>query len=426
MNKQTDKKESATTTSKEDHTETTATDDPPGEAEPSESFVVESTSILAAGGSMLMPSKSVQGDPSKTSTMISTDQAPGASMIPVGSHSVTFSEQTAPVSLVPGSGRQVALPSFKDQAGHREIKEKGEHLVVSLQPPAEELVPARRVEEEDDEDNTEEVNETNETKRFLETTKGKVAVLVLASLLAAVIVVAGVCGSGLCSDDNGSDWDCTAVECRYTGASPVQGVSPVEGVDVETFLTADCQGNVAPDTVNPASSCFCRVNVVSPIDGGVFDCSLDTCRFVNADNSRGWDVAFDCSSFLVGECVGRDATNNCISVEQCFTSNQELRDAVQVYVLQDASARSLLASQRGGPIGSWCVDRINDFSEVFKELSTFNEDIGGWNVSSATDMEEMVSCLSWLLQFYTKLLICIIFIIVYGQRIQSRYIGMER
>ena len=49
---------------------------------------------------------------------------------------------------------------------------------------------------------------------------------------------------------------------------------------------------------------------------------------------------------------------------------------------------------RYGPMGSWDVSLVEDFSEVFsafrnRKMRNFNEDLRFWDVASATNMREM-------------------------------------
>ena len=43
----------------------------------------------------------------------------------------------------------------------------------------------------------------------------------------------------------------------------------------------------------------------------------------------------------------------------------------------------------GGHISTWDTSEVTDFSELFRNLSTFNEDLSHWDVSNATDMSYM-------------------------------------
>jgi len=73
----------------------------------------------------------------------------------------------------------------------------------------------------------------------------------------------------------------------------------------------------------------------------------------------------------------------------CFNSRRALFEAVDAYLL-DSSDTSVVALERGWPIGAWCVGRIRDFSDVFARSrnrlnAAFNKDISSWDVSQGTD-----------------------------------------
>jgi len=40
-------------------------------------------------------------------------------------------------------------------------------------------------------------------------------------------------------------------------------------------------------------------------------------------------------------------------------------------------------------VGTWCVRELEDFSHIFDSLTSFDEDISRWDVSSATSMAGM-------------------------------------
>ena len=70
-----------------------------------------------------------------------------------------------------------------------------------------------------------------------------------------------------------------------------------------------------------------------------------------------------------------------ISPFRCFENSAELEQAVDAYWTSNSSD---VAVKYGYPIGSWCVERVKDFSELFGSsrtpwLDSFNEDILAWN-----------------------------------------------
>ena len=89
----------------------------------------------------------------------------------------------------------------------------------------------------------------------------------------------------------------------------------------------------------------------------------------------------------------------------CFQSNEELKAAVHRYH-QDNSPNADVSLKYGWPIGSWCVTPVKQFAQVFlvnenemapsvsdelfNNMAYFHEDIGGWDMSNALEMEEML------------------------------------
>ena len=72
----------------------------------------------------------------------------------------------------------------------------------------------------------------------------------------------------------------------------------------------------------------------------------------------------------------------------------ELVSAVDDYVAQDCSTTSCPVTDTYGPIKDWCTEDVTDMSFIFStgrnaNLTTFNEDISGWNVGKVTTMYEM-------------------------------------
>ena len=69
-----------------------------------------------------------------------------------------------------------------------------------------------------------------------------------------------------------------------------------------------------------------------------------------------------------------------------FSSNQELKDAVDMYVNYPS-----IGLDTYGEINTWDVSAITDMSELFKGHNTFNEQISNWNTSNVINMRYMFS-----------------------------------
>ena len=66
--------------------------------------------------------------------------------------------------------------------------------------------------------------------------------------------------------------------------------------------------------------------------------------------------------------------------------NESIRAAVALFREIKNEAESLY-----GPIEDWCTQGVTDMTDLFSQYSDFNERIGGWDVSSVTNMDGMVS-----------------------------------
>jgi hypothetical protein len=81
--------------------------------------------------------------------------------------------------------------------------------------------------------------------------------------------------------------------------------------------------------------------------------------------------------------------HNVASQSVCFTNNNtELRAAVKDYVKSANKPAAASSLKYGYPIGSWCVDAVEDFSNVFKGASKFNEPLQ-WKTPVAKSMKSM-------------------------------------
>jgi hypothetical protein len=224
-------------------------------------------------------------------------------------------------------------------------------------------------------------------------------------LLAIGLAVGVGVGVGLQRDGSTSGsplFDCSnaAVGCLYTGTESLYFQDP------GSFLVATCTDTDLDFDIPTSDDCVCEVNVPTYAPGSVegFD-SCQSCSFVDSADG-GWQIDYDCSNLLLGDCISRDTSNNCISQKR-FESTAELRSALDRY-LADNGRTTLVARTYGWPIGLWDVSMIQDFSYIFAASSTvgirfssnlgarfnplavnFNEDISDWNVSGATTMEGM-------------------------------------
>jgi surface protein len=214
------------------------------------------------------------------------------------------------------------------------------------------------------------------------------AVFVILLVVGMVVGVSvGVDGD---SSSASSIFDCsdTAVGCLYTGTQSLGFQDP------DSFLVANCMDTVFEIPTN--ENCDCEVSVPASPFGNPAHCQ--SCSFVDSADGE-WGLAYDCSNLLSGDCVGRDTSNNCISRVR-FNTTSELRLAVDIY-LDDNSTDSVAARTYGWPIGIWDVSKVQDFSYLFSAdesifserfnpaAANFNEDITGWNTSSAITMASM-------------------------------------
>jgi surface protein len=211
------------------------------------------------------------------------------------------------------------------------------------------------------------------------------------ALFVFLVVVGMVVGVGVGGSFSAPPiFDCSnkSVGCLYTGSQSL-GFQ-----DADTFLVANCMNTNFK--IPTSENCDCEVNIPTSSTEGFESCQ--SCSFVASTGDK-WRLAYDCSNILSGSCVGRDTNNTCIS-RVPFGTTSELRRAVDDY-LANNSTTSLVARTYGWPIGIWDVSKIQDFrflfsadESIFSEqanptAATFNEDISGWTMSSATNMTSM-------------------------------------
>lgn len=73
----------------------------------------------------------------------------------------------------------------------------------------------------------------------------------------------------------------------------------------------------------------------------------------------------------------------------CFVTKKELEFAIGYYLSGNEEFKKQATDSYGSPMGSWCVSRIDDFSDLFRENVNFNEDINDWDVSNAYSLSQM-------------------------------------
>ena len=67
-----------------------------------------------------------------------------------------------------------------------------------------------------------------------------------------------------------------------------------------------------------------------------------------------------------------------------FANNTVLINAVNLWFLDNTAA---LATY--GPISEWCTENVTSMNNLFKDRTTFNDDISNWDVSNVTIMTQM-------------------------------------
>ena len=98
------------------------------------------------------------------------------------------------------------------------------------------------------------------------------------------------------------------------------------------------------------------------------------------------DMFLDATAMLANQPV--DATPDISYFVGTFApvNRTELKTAVDEWIADSGTAQG-----NYGHISSWDVGSVTDFSELFKNANTFNEDISDWNVRSGINFSDMFS-----------------------------------
>jgi len=75
----------------------------------------------------------------------------------------------------------------------------------------------------------------------------------------------------------------------------------------------------------------------------------------------------------------------------CFQTYVELKTAVDQYVEQDCAndRNCAVGVMYGYPMNSWCTTHVTSMSELFYQMTSFNEDISAWDTSNVTNMGQV-------------------------------------
>mmetsp|Transcript_37044 Transcript_37044/g.90043 ORF Transcript_37044/g.90043 Transcript_37044/m.90043 type:complete len:189 (+) Transcript_37044:110-676(+) len=82
--------------------------------------------------------------------------------------------------------------------------------------------------------------------------------------------------------------------------------------------------------------------------------------------------------------------------EHCFTDDDdELQKAVAQFVqdgcTDDYDCKSAVAGKYGHPIGTWCVNGVEEMNYVFLNAHSFNDNISAWDTSNVKSIQGMFS-----------------------------------
>eukprot|EP00584_Thalassiosira_punctigera_P014949 CAMPEP_0172558812 /NCGR_PEP_ID=MMETSP1067-20121228/81013_1 /TAXON_ID=265564 ORGANISM="Thalassiosira punctigera, Strain Tpunct2005C2" /NCGR_SAMPLE_ID=MMETSP1067 /ASSEMBLY_ACC=CAM_ASM_000444 /LENGTH=409 /DNA_ID=CAMNT_0013348257 /DNA_START=71 /DNA_END=1297 /DNA_ORIENTATION=+ len=77
-------------------------------------------------------------------------------------------------------------------------------------------------------------------------------------------------------------------------------------------------------------------------------------------------------------------------LQSCFADKATLKTAITDYFAQNCTVTGgtcQVGTDYGYPMNDWCTSNVRDFTDLFKDMTTFNEDINGWDTSSVTTLK---------------------------------------
>jgi len=155
--------------------------------------------------------------------------------------------------------------------------------------------------------------------------------------------------------------------------------------------------------------CLRFVNPGTDINSGFFNgCSQmnlstvqDAPSFYNLSSIRNMFRGCTNASFSINNINSWDLTNiadasglfyNCPSFNQDVGSWNTANITNMSNMFNGGGVTSVFNNGGSPAIGSWNTSKVADFSGMFGEQSSFNQNIGNWNVGSATSMNSMFMC----------------------------------
>jgi len=158
----------------------------------------------------------------------------------------------------------------------------------------------------------------------------------------------------------------------------------------------------------------------TPLFEGVSDnedsCSSDSCSSISEDSKYGWKKN-KLSDFCQYDILTNDNTINILKDKLSINididllptelltiidefipkiTNKSIHDLVDLYLTDSFYKKKIIAIH--GTINNWDVSYVTKMNSLFKNRTTFNQDISQWDVSKVTNMRKMFYCCKQLNQ----------------------------
>ena len=181
----------------------------------------------------------------------------------------------------------------------------------------------------------------------------------------------GSSGSNGTNGTNGSDG--SQIGINISDATSIQCSSPVGGLVFEVFLDTDLDGikDVGETVLNTSIKCDTFADVYLAANG---------VTIVAGEGAvSGQEYSFNGVSYLV---VADKAALAAITGTRSMTTVVTTKVTDLSNIFKDESTFNQ-------NIGSWDTSSVTNMTEMFNGATLFNKDIGSWDTSSVTDMNQM-------------------------------------